>query len=87
MSNNNDDYPSGELRYRIALQEGGKYSIACLDYYDRLNCAEHRFLKDKEGKMYECNTRNKARRVLNDLIKPELIEPDDLMAGHKDHFK
>jgi hypothetical protein len=73
--------------YRILLTSERKLAVVPMQWFDEDDYKEHSFLKDDKGEAMRWESKDAARKYLNDHFRVEYIYPDDLTANHPEFRK
>jgi hypothetical protein len=86
-----DGFDFNPVYYKILLLSDGKYGVVCLQDFDEHDYTQDNFLRGKDGEQLKWFERmdgeRKAKEFLNEVILPEFIHEDDLIANNAHKYK
>lgn len=69
---------SSDPYYRLYISQMNKVTVVCMQDFDEDDYILHKFIKDKNGDRYRFDTEEEAIATLNQVVKPECIDPEYL---------
>ena len=72
-----------KVYYKIIERGGELLGVCCLQWFDEYDYDQNRFLVDENDIQYKFDDEDKAKKWLNNNIKPEYIDPEDRILNNK----